>query len=235
MNELIKIEEKDGKRLVSARELYEKLEVKTRFSLWIEQYIKYNNKYGFEENQDFTSVVVTTVVNNDAKRDLQDYALTINMAKEISMITGTEKGRLIRKYFIECERQLKENHTNFASIDNRLGVLQELVNQCDTSQARDRIRIKMADLICKTRKTAATAYKDTETVLESIDLEEYVSNKDFEYVKIKDAYNDYCKIDNDPVGRTTFCRCVYDHGYTRKQIKDKQQRTQYVFSKVGGR
>ena len=112
MNELIKITtNENGQRLVSARELHEKLEIKTRFSLWIEQYIKEDNKYGFENNVDFTSVVTTTVVNNGAKRNLQDYALTIDTAKEVSMLTGTEKGREIRKYFITCEKQLKQSLT----------------------------------------------------------------------------------------------------------------------------
>lgn len=107
MEELIKIDFKDGKKLVSARELYQGLHIRTRFSLWIEQYIKQGNKYGFEENIDFTSVVTTTVVNNGAKRTLHDYALTTDMAKELSMLTGTEIGRKFRKYFIECERQLQ--------------------------------------------------------------------------------------------------------------------------------
>ena len=107
--ELIKITTNEqGKKLVSAREIHEFLEVKTRFSLWIEQYIKENNKYGFEKDIDFTSVVATTVVNNGATRELDDYVLTLETSKEISMISGTEKGKQARKYFIECEKQLKE-------------------------------------------------------------------------------------------------------------------------------
>ena len=108
MDELLNIEIKDGKQLVSARELHEYLEVKTRFSLWIDQYIKKDNKYGFIENVDFTSVVTTTVVNNGAKRELEDYALTIDMAKEIGMLTGTEKGKIARRYFIQCEKLSKQ-------------------------------------------------------------------------------------------------------------------------------
>ncbi|MGL4452325.1 MAG: phage antirepressor KilAC domain-containing protein [Sarcina sp.] len=108
MKKLIRIKEENGKKLVSARELHEGLGIKTRFSLWIEQYIKDDNKYGFEKDLDFTSVVTTTVVNNGAKRELQDYALTTDIAKEISMLTGTEIGRQFRKYFIECEKQLVE-------------------------------------------------------------------------------------------------------------------------------
>ena len=45
MTELVKVEVKNGEQLVSARELYEFLEVKRDFSTWIKDRI---NKYGFE-------------------------------------------------------------------------------------------------------------------------------------------------------------------------------------------
>lgn len=108
MQELIKIKNENGKQLVSARELYEFLGLSKRFSSWFETYSK-NKDYGFIENEDFTSVLSSTVVNNGAERQLQDYAITIDMAKELSMLSKTEKGKQARKYFIQCEKALKEN------------------------------------------------------------------------------------------------------------------------------
>lgn len=103
-NKLIEIKTNDkGESLVSARELYDFLGLSKRFSAWIETYIG-NEDYGFVENEDFTSVLTSTVVNNGAKRELQDYALTLDMAKELSMLSKTEKGKKARKYFIEVER-----------------------------------------------------------------------------------------------------------------------------------
>ena len=102
MKELIKVTEKDGKRLVSARELYEFLEVKSKYSDWIKNRIK---KYDFEKNQDF--VTVSKILENGGKE--YDHAITIDMAKELSMVENNEKGRQARKYFIECEKALKEN------------------------------------------------------------------------------------------------------------------------------
>lgn len=100
MNELIKISSNENdEQVVSARELHKGIEVKTRFSLWWEQ----NSKF-LIENEDFTSVVSTTVVNNGAKRRLQDYALTIDTAKHLAMQSQTEKGREYRKYFIQVEK-----------------------------------------------------------------------------------------------------------------------------------
>ncbi|MGN8884518.1 phage antirepressor KilAC domain-containing protein [Ligilactobacillus salivarius] len=99
MMELIKVEIKNDTQVVSARNLHEILGVKTRFSLWTKQNFKH-----FRENIDFTSVVTTTLVNNGAKRELQDYALTIEMAKHIAMMSGTDKGYEIRDYFIKVEQ-----------------------------------------------------------------------------------------------------------------------------------
>ena len=103
--ELIKIQENDkGQKVVSARELYEFLEVTERFSNWFERQLQ----YGFIENQDFTSVKVLTVVNNGATRELQDFALILDCAKEIAMVQRSEKGKQARQYFIQCEKQLIE-------------------------------------------------------------------------------------------------------------------------------
>ena len=109
MKELIKIQtNENGVQCVSARELHEKLILEEgkeeRFSQWFKRHLQ----YGFEENIDFTSVKIFTVVNNGAKRELIDYATTIDMAKELCMLQKSDKGREFRKYFIECEKKLKE-------------------------------------------------------------------------------------------------------------------------------
>lgn len=99
MNELIKVTTNENdEQLVSARDLHRGLKVKTRFSQWVTQNFK-----PFREGIDFTSVVKTTVVNNGALRELQDYALSVEMAKHIAMMTGTDKGFEIRDYFIKVE------------------------------------------------------------------------------------------------------------------------------------
>lgn len=97
--ELIKIKTENDQQLVSARELHKALEVKTRFSQWTEQNFKM-----FEEGTDFTTVVVTTLVNNGARRELQDYVVTIDMAKELCMMSKTPKGKEVRQYFIKAEK-----------------------------------------------------------------------------------------------------------------------------------
>ncbi|MGK4046197.1 phage antirepressor KilAC domain-containing protein [Ligilactobacillus salivarius] len=100
MEELIKVKTQGDTQVVSARELYKGLEIKRRFSLWVSDNFK-----DFIENVDFTSVRKSTVVNNGAKRELQDYAITISMAKELCMMSHTELGKKYRKYFLELERK----------------------------------------------------------------------------------------------------------------------------------
>jgi anti-repressor protein len=95
-NELIKITEHDGEQVVSARELYEFLEVKRDFTNWCKQMFE----YGFEEQKDFTPIMAKST----GGRPSVDYALCLDMAKEISMLQRTDKGKQARQYFIQCEK-----------------------------------------------------------------------------------------------------------------------------------
>ena len=100
MTEIIKVKTKENVQVVSARDLHEVLGVKTRFSQWAKQNFKH-----FRENIDFSSVVTTTQQNQyGGTKELQDYALTIEMAKHIAMMSGTDKGYEIRDYFIKVEQ-----------------------------------------------------------------------------------------------------------------------------------
>ena len=110
MKELIKITEQNGKRAVSARELHRFLEVTERFSNWFERQLQ----YGFIEGVDYQGC---EVFNTLANQTLTDYALTIDTAKEISMLQRTEKGKQARRYFIECEKLAQNPVSNLSKID----------------------------------------------------------------------------------------------------------------------
>lgn len=97
--ELIKVTERNGEQLVSARELYEFLEIKSNFTTWFDRM----KEYGFEQEKDF----IPFLEESTGGRPSQDYALIIDMAKEISMIQRTDRGKQARLYFIECEKQLQ--------------------------------------------------------------------------------------------------------------------------------
>ena len=104
--ELIKIIEREGRQLVSGRELHEFLEIRTKYKDWFPRMVE----YGFEEEIDFIRVAQKRATNNlkNPVTTVIDHAISIDMAKEISMIQRTEKGKIARQYFINCEKKLKE-------------------------------------------------------------------------------------------------------------------------------
>lgn len=107
---------REGIQLVSARELHEFLEVKTRFDNWMKRMIE----YGFTESKDYETTNIAIRNSKGGKQSKIDYAITLDMAKEISMIQRSPKGKDAREYFIECEKLLR------LSEDKRLEAYEKL-------------------------------------------------------------------------------------------------------------
>ena len=91
-------EHKELVQAVSARDLYQFLKPTERFSSWFDRQLQ----YGFENGVDYLGC---KVFNTLARQELQDFHISIDMAKEISMIQRSQKGKQARQYFIECERR----------------------------------------------------------------------------------------------------------------------------------
>ena len=89
-------------KTVNARELHQFLEVKSRFNDWINNRIR---DFGFLENQDFVTVTKNLVSGGSQK----EIYLSIDMAKELSMVERNEKGKQARQYFIEMEKVAKSS------------------------------------------------------------------------------------------------------------------------------
>ena len=71
---------------VNAKELHEFLEVRSKFADWIKNRI---SEYDFTVNQDFTTVSKNL---ENGGRSIE-YYITLDMAKEISMVERNEKGK----------------------------------------------------------------------------------------------------------------------------------------------
>jgi len=102
--ELFKVNMDSEQITLSARDLHEFLEVGTLFKDWVVRMFE----YGFEEGLDFNPLKIERVQiegNREVTRELTDYQLTIDMAKEIAMLQRNEKGKQARQYFIELEKQ----------------------------------------------------------------------------------------------------------------------------------
>lgn len=97
----------DKQQGVNARDLHAFLEVKTAFKDWIARRIE---DFDFKEDSDFCSFLSES----SGGRPSKEYVLTLNMAKELSMVERNEKGKQARQYFIQCEKQLKVAQQQFA-------------------------------------------------------------------------------------------------------------------------
>lgn len=122
MTDLIKIyTDSEGKQTVSARELHEGLKVKARFNDWILRMIE----YGFTEGKDFYSFLSRS----SGGRKSKEYAVTLDMAKEICMIQRSDEGKMFREYFIECEKKLNAYHNPQSVLSERdIAMISQIVS-----------------------------------------------------------------------------------------------------------
>ncbi|AAL98325.1 oxidoreductase [Streptococcus pyogenes JRS4] len=140
MNHLINVTLNENQEpVVSARDLHKELKVKTRFSEWVKQNFKI-----LEEGYDFTSVVGTTVVNNGAVREIQDYALSLDAAKNLAMVSKTDKGKEVRKYFIQVEKDFNSPEKIMA---RALLMADKKVHKLEAQIEADRPKVLFADAV----------------------------------------------------------------------------------------
>ena len=105
MNDLIRIVNtkiSDAEiKTVNARELHVFLDSGQEFANWIKSRIA---DFGFIDGQDFLTILSKTP---NGGRPSREYYISLDMAKELSMVERNDKGRQARRYFIECEKQAK--------------------------------------------------------------------------------------------------------------------------------
>ena len=205
MKELIKVTTNDkGQQLVSARELHEFLEVKSRFNDWITNRI---NKYEFESEIDYTKFLVQCIRGQNE----YDYALTIDMAKELSMVENNCKGKEARKYFIECEKKAKgiinDSQMDYVNAKAQMDLLAVTAN---TLNLNDSSKLLIATKIyedCNIPTTYLPAYIDSRGILKSA--------------------TELLKENNIPISTIKFNKIMIDKGYLieveRTSGKDKSK------------
>lgn len=141
MNELLAISNgsigEETVQTVNARELHSFLGVGKDFSSWIKDRIE---QYNFTENHDFVIVEVLSSPESGSTKarpqKLKEYALTLDMAKELSMVERNEKGKQARQYFIECERRAKDP---IAALNDPAAMRNLLLNYTEQVIQRDKL------------------------------------------------------------------------------------------------
>lgn len=116
MRELIHVAERQigdaEAQCVDARELHAFLEIGKVFGAWIHERIE---QYGFVEHRDF-EVFSNSGKNPAGGRPAKEYAISLDMAKELAMVERNEKGKQARMYFIECERRARSNVVDIGAV-----------------------------------------------------------------------------------------------------------------------
>ena len=101
-NELVPVyETSTGEKVVYGSELHEVLEVKSNYREWIKRRIADIDAI---ENEDFTTVEIPTVSGGVSKKD---HIIKLDTAKEMAMLERNEKGKQVRRYFIQVEKKYK--------------------------------------------------------------------------------------------------------------------------------
>ena len=126
MKDLIKIEINEKQEpVVNGRELYEALGIQTRYDTWFNRM----KEYGFAENVDYVEINEKVDAQKRARTYEQiNHAIKLDMAKEIAMIQRNEKGKEVRQYFIQVEKDFNSPEKIMARAlkiaENKLNVLQ---------------------------------------------------------------------------------------------------------------
>ncbi len=140
---------------VSARELHKTLGVKKRFSEWFKI-----NSNGFMENEDYTSVLISTEVENNGGiqiRELQDYNLSLDIAKHICLMSRTEQGKKCRQYLIDLEKAWNTPEQVFARALKLAERKIEELQQNNTVLLEDVNRMKPKEIFADAVATSKTS------------------------------------------------------------------------------
>lgn len=150
VDELMKISYESGQPTVSARDLYDLLSEDggtkgtERFSKWFERY----RGYGFEQGSDFSTpnkkVRVQTEGTRDVRREVEDYDLSVDMAKQICMLQRTNKGMELRQYLLDLEKAWNTPEQVFA---RALKMADQTINRLQSDITRMRPKEIFADAV----------------------------------------------------------------------------------------
>ena len=141
MNEIIKVTlDDEHDPIVSGRQLHEALGVNSNYTTWFDRM----TEYGFVENQDY--VLLSNFGNQTGRggHNKVDHAIKLDMAKEIAMIQRTDRGKEVRQYFIQVEKDFNSPEKIMA---RALLLADEKIQKLETQIEADKPKVLFADAV----------------------------------------------------------------------------------------
>ena len=148
MNNLIIITVNEQQEpVVSGRQLHEALGVKTSYDKWFPRMAE----YGFTENEDFS----TFLSESTGGRRAADHIIKLDMAKEIAMIQRTDKGKEVRQYFIQVEKEFNNPVIQMARslkwADGQMKLMSGQIEQLELELAEAQKQARYLDIIIESK------------------------------------------------------------------------------------
>ena len=156
MNDLIKINYETEQPTVSARDLHEQLNIGTAFKDWFPRMCE----YGFEKERDFNMLkneLVQIEGKREVRREVTDYNISIDMAKQICMIQRTPEGKQIRQYFIDLEKAWNTPEQIFARALKMADKEIERLKENNALLTQDNQRMKPKEIFADAVATSTTS------------------------------------------------------------------------------
>ncbi|HEM2779922.1 TPA: phage antirepressor KilAC domain-containing protein [Streptococcus suis] len=141
MNKIINVNVNDNQEpVVSGRQLHEALGVNSNYTTWFDRM----TEYGFTENEDY--VLLSNFGNQTGRggHNKVDHVIKLDMAKEIAMIQRTDRGKQVRQYFIQIEKDFNSPEKIMA---RALLLADKKVHQLEAQIEADRPKVLFADAV----------------------------------------------------------------------------------------
>ncbi|MBO4130983.1 phage antirepressor KilAC domain-containing protein [Streptococcus suis] len=141
MNEIINVSVNDNQEpVVSGRQLHEALSVNSNYTTWFDRM----TEYGFTENEDY--VLLSNFGNQTGRggHNKVDHIIKLDMAKEIAMIQRTDRGKQVRQYFIQIEKDFNSPEKIMA---RALLLADKQVHQLEAQIEADKPKVLFANAV----------------------------------------------------------------------------------------
>ena len=147
MQEIINITlNENHEPVVSARDLHKGLEVKSKYNDWLKRMLD----YGFSEGIDFVAIAQKKVTAQGNQTEFIEHVFNLDSAKEIAMIQRNDKGKEVRKYFIQVEKDFNSPEKIMA---RALLMADKKVHKLEAQIEADRPKVLFADAVSASKSS----------------------------------------------------------------------------------